>query len=131
MTEHDATMAVGHSLGGLMAAVLMRREMIERGATIASPLGGLFIANFFPMVQILSDVRSTAPLVSDLRNHQFDDRFLNITAAGLNRGYTDGVVPLWSQNALKGVKRSTVETNHYEVMLSPKVAQMISDHMFG
>lgn len=131
LAEHRCTKAVGHSMGGVMAAVMMSRGLIDRGVAIASPLGGLMIANFFPFYQLAHDLRSFSPLFDEIRGHTFDESFLTVVATGLDRGYTDGVVPLWSQTHIKGPKKVKVETNHYEVMLSPTVAAAISEHMWG
>ena len=130
LRDHNCTQAVGHSLGGVMVAVMMSRGIVTRGTAIASPLAGMFIANFFPVFQLLSDLRSTSPLYSEVRGHKFDDNFLSVVATGFDGGYSDGVVPLWSQNSIKGGKKIKIPTNHYEVMLSPDVARAISAHMF-
>ena len=131
LKRENCTRVVGHSLGGVMGAAMMARGHADRATAIASPLGGIFAANFFPLYQLFSDVRSTSPLYCELRGHSFDESFLAIVAEGLDRGYTDGVVPLWSQRALKGVKSETFHTNHYEVVLSADVGRAISDHMFA
>lgn len=128
---HGCEIVVGHSMGGVMAALLMARGKIKKGVAISSPLAGMLIGNFVPFIQVLIDLRITNPLYGELRRHRFDDRFLSIVATGFEPGYNDGVVPCASQRALCGGKKLEFVTNHYEVMLNKEVATAISGHVFS
>lgn len=121
---------VGHSLGGVMASLMVARGKIKKGAAIASPLGGFTISNWLPINQMLIDTRSWAPIYRELRNHKFNEDFLSVVARGFDSGESDGLVPVYSQTALTGCKRIDVDTNHFEVMLLSDVAEAIRDHIF-
>jgi pimeloyl-ACP methyl ester carboxylesterase len=118
---------VGHSLGGVISAIINKRHGIK-GAAIASPLGGFGIGNVFPMMQVLQDTASlTSPIIRELKSHKFSNDFLSICTELPNRN-TDGVVPLRSQMALKGSVQKKVDTNHFEVLLDPRVGAYLDEH---
>lgn len=120
---------VGHSLGGVMAALMVKREYAPRGVAIASPLGGFPVANFFPLTQLLVDVASTRRTFTELKAHNFEDKLLNIVASYDGR-WTDGVVPVNSQLSVKTDLVEKVHMNHFEVLLDEKIGEMINDHIF-
>ncbi len=131
MMKKKCRAMVGHSLGGIMAAEMVRSGMVEQGVAIASPLGGFLIGNFIPFTRILNDTRSNSPLIRGIRQHEYDDKFLSIIARGFDGGDSDGVVGVPSQMALKTVKMKDINTNHFEVVLHNDTVKAVKEHLFS
>lgn len=129
LKEHEISGVIGHSLGGVMAALMVARGYAQKGVTIASPLGGFHLANLLPVNQLLMDVGSMRPIYHEIRSHKFGNKLLSIVASH-DGGKSDGVVSISSQMAAK-CKTSRVELNHFEVLLDPSVSQLIQGHLFG
>lgn len=129
LADNKVTSVVGHSLGGVMAALMVSRGLVKNGVTIASPLGGFHLANLLPINQLLLDVGSMRPIYHEIRGHSYGDNLLSIVATN-DGGKSDGVVSTISQMAAK-CKTTRVELNHFEVLLDPSVSDLIKGHLFG
>jgi len=122
------TRFVGHSLGGVIAAEMVKRHG-GKGVAIASPLGGSDLANFMPVSQMLFDVASLQPIFRGLNAHTFNTDFLSIVASN-DGGYSDGVITVKSQKGARGSLLAHFDANHFEVLLDPAVAELIRNHLF-
>ncbi len=119
---------VGHSLGGLMAAIMVKRDLAPKGVAIASPLGGFLMGNFMPLIRVLHDTASLSAIPREITAHTFDERFLSIVASR-NGSFSDGVVPVKSQEGAQGSKIKNIDSNHFEVLLEPYVGELIQEHL--
>lgn len=123
--NNPITGIVGHSLGGLMAAIVNKRHGI-RGVAISSPLGGFPIGTLSPL-RVMRDTAWSSPIINEIVHHNYGDDFLSI-CSHTTGNKTDGVVPLKSQLAIRGGLKKTLDCNHFEVLLEPKIGEYLSDH---
>lgn len=130
--EPDAI--IGHSLGGVIGAFAKLKMPHTRMVAIASPFGGVFMANFLRFQgQMYKDVGSWNPLFHQLHVSEFDASMLALVATGseAETPATDGVVPVASQTALVGCLYEEVALNHFEVLMDEDVAKIIESHIFN
>lgn len=125
--SNNITKIVGHSYGGLMAAVMKMRGIVDIGVALAAPLAGFRIGNYFPITQTLIDTRSRNPIFSELRQHTFDERFLTIV--GHQYVWSDGLVSVASASAIRGSSRADVRSTHWKCLKHPQITQRIADHL--
>ena len=128
LEQNPVDAIVGHSLGGVMAAIMVKRLGISKGVAISAPLRGFMIGNLFPFSQVLADTASWGPTICEIADHTFDDNFLSIVARQGNTA-SDGVVPVRSQLGAQGSRINYVDSNHFEVLLEPDVGQLIQKHL--
>lgn len=121
---------VGHSLGGMMAAIMVKRLAVSKGVAIASPLGGFMMANFMPLIRVLNDTASLSAIPREITTHTYDESFLSIVASK-DGSFSDGVVPVKSQQGAQGSKIKMIDSNHFEVLLEPNVGELIQEHLNG
>lgn len=130
-TDGRSAMLVGHSLGGVMACACAATANVERLVTICAPFGGVRHAELLSLFYrhpLLRDLRSYGPLLTTLRNTRIGKPHLAIVGTSGLPFYTetnDGVVPLTSQTALSGPRYQSVALNHFEVLLSEEVVDLI------
>lgn len=130
--EPEPVVVVGHSLGGIIAASLAGRVCnVSKLVTLCAPFGGLPHAGFaslFNNSPVFRDLRCYSPVLMDIRDHHFSIPHLAIVADhGLPHisESNDGVVTLNSQTALAQTRYHKFDLNHFEVLLSPRVAEII------
>jgi len=127
---------VGHSLGGVIAASVAQVAPIRKIVTMGTPFGGSFAASlmrWFMPTQLFRDICQQSPVISSLRANPPSTPIKSfVTDSGLVvlGEATDGVVTVSSQKALKGPEYHSVSTNHFEVLLNPRVATEISKFLF-
>lgn len=120
---------VGHSLGGVMGALMKIRHNVPRLVTISSPLAGSAVANFLPISRMMYDVASWRPVYGEISRHEFDPTTRCIVSTN-DGGFSDGVVTVASQMNCRGAEIIKVDINHFEVLLDPYVADLIQEHLF-
>lgn len=132
---------VAHSLGGIVAVALSQRSkhMIKSIATMSTPFGGseaataasvllpfnTFLKNISTRSPTLREIITTGPVVPTLNV---------ITTAGgtmFEHRPNDGVVTVESQLAFVGTSTVEVQLNHFEVLLSPYVAQKLEQFVLS
>lgn len=131
---------VGHSLGGVIATAVSQRAFIGSGScninrivTMSSPLGGSESADYlkwlYPNYSLFSNISTKNKTIQDMNKIGAIVPTLSlVTTSGNNPLYptaNDGVVTVKSQRALDGVDYIEVPFNHFEVLLSPDVAEHI------
>lgn len=122
---------VGHSLGGVVAMVCAAATNVERVVSICAPFGGVRMADMMAMFishPLVQDLRSYSPLLTSLRQRLVVKPHLAIVgSSGLPfvREPNDGVVTVASQTALPGARYEMVDLNHFEVLMSDDVAELI------
>lgn len=121
---------VGHSLGGIMA-IAATAANITGCVTLCAPFGGARHAEFLSMFyrhHLLSDLRSHGPLLRGVRAAPATKPHLAIVGTeGLPffAEDNDGAVTVASQTALDNVHYVRLSLNHFEVLLSRDVVDLI------
>ena len=129
-------MLVGHSLGGIMATA-SNAANITRLVTICAPFGGIrhaALMSLFCRHPLLNDLRSYGRLLSSVRANRLPIPHLAIVGTqGLPflSEDNDGVVTVASQMALSGVRYATLPLNHFEMLLSDDVVDLIRSFARG
>lgn len=128
---------VGHSLGGVIACAVAQGGPVKKVATLSSPFGGSNAASllrWFTRSQLMADITPTSSVMTSLRLKPPQIPILsvvtdpNIDTMG-ERG--DGVVTVASQMALIGPVYQIENLNHFEVLLSSRVAADIDRFIWG
>ena len=126
---------VSHSLGGIYALYLAHhyQNTTRGGVSLSTPYGGSaeadFARYFLPFNRLMRDIGS-------LRGPLFESRYLPapqnwtqiVTTEGASPWITDandGVVTLRSQRFRKDFELIELPLNHYEVVLSDRVVEII------
>lgn len=131
---------VGHSLGGLIAAVLAARYPEAKAlVAISSPFGGSKIANIARWIpghpDVMADITPSSHHVQEVKNLSLELPTLSIiSTAGHLRSVTepnDGVVAVASQKALPFGQKAEVQANHFEVLTHDQTVRLVADHLFG
>ncbi len=131
---------VGHSLGGLIAAVLASKSAkVKSLAAISSPFAGSKIANIARWLpghpDVMADITPSSTHVQAMRTLDLPIPTLSIiTTAGHLRSVTepnDGVVAVASQKALPFGNKVEIDANHFEVLTHDKTVDLLSQHLFG
>lgn len=124
---------VGHSLGGVAAALVARLVDVRGVVTICAPLAGSRAAallRFWTKSQTLNDIRPTNPTLIALQINPPIVPWLPIvssTEQAFPLGEKgDGVVSLESQTAIPGLKYQHLSYNHYEPLISEKTVEFIT-----
>lgn len=125
-------MLIGHSLGGIIAAICAGAPNVKRIVTICAPFGGIRFAEFLSIFMshpLFNDLRSHGPLLSYVRDHPMIKPHLAIVGSrGLPSFFheeNDGVISVASQTAMLGPRYEVVNFNHFEVLLSDAVVDLI------
>lgn len=127
------TILVGHSLGGVIGALLLAHEKIHGLITIGSPLGGIRLNHMFSMYMAKSFVSELKPRGKIIQSTQISlhntekDVYHVITTRGFNPfifSESDGVVEVSSQLTTTHCKIH-MNYGHNEIMTSPELVQNI------
>lgn len=131
----------GHSLGGVIAVLLAAEDpnRVKRLVTISSPFRGSRAAaalHWFPgSLPILADITPRGAFSAKITSLQLEVPTLNIISTGghlpTSLEPNDSVVSISSQQALKFGKKVEIKLNHFEVLMSEKTADLISDFIFA
>lgn len=126
---------IGHSLGGIIAAICACRSKVSKLVTLCTPFGGLRQADlisFFRSDPLIHDLRPYSKVLTNLRDAYLPTPHLSIVGTqGLPflLESNDGVVTVASQMALHGPRYEAFPLNHFEMLLSDDVAALISDFL--
>lgn len=125
---------ISHSLGGLISIAAAKRvSLVDKIITLSSPLGGSRIAGFLRYVyprQLFDDIHMNSRFVRSLKKGPLPCPILSVvTTEGaqlLIPEPNDGVVSVSSQKAIEGPRYVEMPLNHFEVLLSRDVVDVIS-----
>lgn len=129
---------VAHSLGGITAMHLAQNHpRVKSVFTMSSPFGGSKLADSLRWIsghELYRSLDSHNPILTKIRSTQIKvpNRCI-ITTVGNNPlmyEANDGVVSLKSQRALKQANQQEVQLNHFEVLMSNVIVNMIKDFVF-
>jgi pimeloyl-ACP methyl ester carboxylesterase len=123
---------IGHSLGGIMAFGCVT-ESVKKIVSLCAPFGGVRYAEFmymFSLEQMYYDLRSNGPILKAIRNKPISKENLVIVGtSGLpfTNEPNDGVVTVASQMALPDANYMSIDLNHFEVLMSKEISEIITD----
>jgi pimeloyl-ACP methyl ester carboxylesterase len=137
LPEDEPINIIGHSLGGIYALHLTKYLNVAQGVSISTPFRGSSTADWakyiVPSYQLFRDVgRKSKPIVESL------DIKLNIPwtqivstkgSVPYHSGPNDSVVTIASMTARDDVHYEYVDHNHYEVMCSTVVIEIIKNKL--
>lgn len=130
---------VSHSLGGIYSFYLANyyKETTKGGVSLSTPYGGSeqadFARYFLPFNQLMRDVGTMSQPMRDVRHLDAPPNWTQVvTTVGQSPWIhepNDGVVTLKSMRSRKDVELVEMELNHYEVVISDKVVELILDRI--
>lgn len=133
----DRLFFVSHSLGGIYALYLADhyRDTTHGGVSLSTPYGGSaeadFAKYFLPFNRLMKDIGAIRGPLHDSRYIKSPQNWTQVvTTVGQSPWISDandGVVTLKSMRFRKDFELIEVPVNHYEVVLSNHVVQIILD----
>lgn len=131
---------VAHSLGGIYALHLANEmpSQVVGAVTISTPYGGAEVADmikyFLPFNKLMQDISTSSWVINKVKEMKIKHPWTNVvTVRGKNPFMVepnDGVVTIASQEYHSGdMELIEVDYNHYEVMMSDLVVDIIKNRM--
>lgn len=131
---------IAHSLGGVYALHLanLYPKKVAGGITLSTPYGGSQEADIaawlMPTNQLIKDIRPQSDPIASLKNMTVPDIWCNVVskcgASPFIRKDNDGVVTVDSMMHLsERMHTIAVDFNHFEVVLSDQVVNLISNQI--
>jgi len=130
---------ISHSLGGIYSLYLANhyRDSTRGGVSLSTPYGGSreadFARYFLPFNRLMKDV---GPMSEPMREARYLNAPPNWTQVVSTRGQSpwivdpnDGVVTLKSMRSRTDIENVEIGVNHYEVVLSDRVVELILDRI--
>lgn len=135
LTSYDNLFFISHSLGGIYALHLADhyKDKTVGGVSLSTPYGGSKEADYlrllFPCNRLLRDVGPNAKPIRDLDSVSLPNLWINVVTNkdnGLWRTEpNDGIVTKSSMTYRKDMRIIEVPVNHYEVVVSKQVVEII------
>lgn len=139
LSEKSSLFFVGHSLGGIYALHLANKfpEKTLGGVTLSTPYGGskeaAYLKLLFPFSRLLREVSPCGKPIADLNKMEVPKLWANVVTKkdnGLWRTEpNDGIVTQASMRHRSDMELIDLDVNHYEVVLSPKSVDIISQRI--
>lgn len=140
LDDEEKIFFIAHSLGGIYALHLadLFPNKVLGAVTLSTPYGGAEIADvakyFLPYSRLLKDIGPNSWAMKHTRNISVLPKWTNIVTikgdAPWVPGKNDGVVTISSQQYRKDIMELIeVEYNHYEVVLSDRVIEIIKERL--
>jgi pimeloyl-ACP methyl ester carboxylesterase len=124
--------AIGHSLGGMIALHMSQDTLCKGIITLASPLAGLdlnLIQMYMSRASLISKIASCSRQVREIHELNYQLPVLHLIA---NKGYNpfiyennDGVLPLKVQTGWTCGDVAEISANHYEILQSDATAAAV------
>ena len=128
---------VAHSLGGIYALHLANAipEQVLGAVTLSTPYGGAEVAEvakfFLPFSRLMRDIGPSSWAMRQADKIKIQHPWTNVvTVKGQSpfmAGANDGVVTINSQKYHADMELVEVDYNHYEVVLSDKIVNIIQE----
>lgn len=135
----DKLFFVAHSLGGIYALHLANhyRDRVIGGVTLSTPYGGCLQADyakyFLPFSKLMRDIGTMSKPMSDAAKIKAPENWTNVVTTVGDSPWiheaNDGVVTLDSMRARKDIKLVELDLNHYEVVISNRVIDIIKQRI--
>jgi pimeloyl-ACP methyl ester carboxylesterase len=130
---------IAHSLGGIYALHLANAipDQVVGAVTLSTPYGGAAVADvakyFMPFSRLMRDIGPSSWAMTQANNIKIQHPWTNIvTVKGQSPFMTepnDGVVSIVSQKHHADMELLEVDYNHYEVVLSDQVVDIIKTRL--
>ena len=131
---------VAHSLGGVYATYLQAEfgTAIQGVVSLATPFNGSELATwgsiFNPHYQLFKDIRPTSDFIKDSRKIEIKCPWLQVvTTVGdvpWIQGTNDGIVTRSSMMCRDDVEYTEIDRNHYEIVLSKRVVDILKKRLY-
>jgi len=130
---------VAHSLGGIyalhIAAAVPKR--VKGAVTLSTPYGGAEVADyaqyFLPFSRLMRDIGPSSWAMKEAQKIKIQHPWTNIVTTKGHSPFilvaNDGVVTIRSQNHHEDMELVPVDFNHYEVVLSDQVIDIIKERI--
>ena len=135
----DPVYVIAHSMGGLYATYLQEEySNIQGVVSLATPFNGSEIAMWGAMLnpsyQLFQDITTRSSFITDSRKTEIKVPWLQVvTTIGdvpWISGRNDGIVTYSSMTCRDDVEYLEIDRNHYEVVLSKRVVDIIKKRMY-
>ena len=130
---------VAHSLGGIYALHLANNmpEVIKGAVTLSTPYGGAEVADyaqyFLPFSRLMRDIGPSSWVMRQASRIKIQHPWTNIVTVKGQSPFmhepNDGVVTIASQRHHADMELVEVDCNHYEVVLSDAVVQLVKERV--
>lgn len=130
---------VGHSLGGLISALIACGRELTELVIISAPIAGsraARIAKWIPGAPpIMRDITPSSPRIVEASNSKSTTRTLCLISTtghlSSEKEPNDGIVTIASQKSLPYGKKIEVKANHFEILMHNRTVELIRKHLFG
>ena len=135
----DPVYVIAHSMGGLYATYLQEEySNIQGVVSLATPFNGSEIAMWGAMLnpsyKLFQDITTRSSFITDSRKTEIKVPWLQVvTTIGdvpWISGRNDGIVTYSSMTCRDDVEYLEIDRNHYEVVLSKRVVDIIKKRMY-
>lgn len=133
---------VSHSLGGIIALLLLRTKLnVSKIVTISTPFGGseaaAYLRYMFPSCQLYKDISPSSEKIKEAMDIKLTVPVLAIVTTGgeskvpFMTDKNDTVVTVSSQTASENLEYYYVDLNHFEVLMSDEVANKVKSFLYS
>jgi pimeloyl-ACP methyl ester carboxylesterase len=139
LAPHKNIFFVGHSLGGIYALHLANHmpDQVLGAVTLSTPYGGAEVADyvqfFLPFSRLMRDIGPSSWVMRQTNLIKIQHPWTNVVATNGKHPFmvepNDGVVTIASQRYHTDMELIEVDTNHYEVVLSDTVVNIIKERI--
>jgi hypothetical protein len=139
LDSEDRIFFVSHSLGGIYSLHLADyyKKTTHGGVSLSTPYGGSeqadFARYFLPFNRLMKDVGVMSDPIDQARHLPAPPNWTQVvTTVGQSpwiKEPNDGVVTIKSQRSRTDLEQVDIDLNHYEVVLSDRVVQIILDRI--
>ena len=132
----DEFFVIAHSLGGVYASYLQQHfDSIKGVVSLATPFNGSELASwgtvFNPHYQLFKDISPNSEFIRYSRKIDIECPWMQVvTTVGdvpWIRGTNDGIVTRKSMTCRDDIEYAEVDRNHYEIVLSDRVVEIIKN----
>lgn len=129
---------VGHSLGGLISALIAHQRELKGLVVISAPIAGSRAARIAKWVpgapMIMRDITPSSPLIVQACTQKVEIPTLSLCSVtghlDADKEPNDGIVTISSQKSLPFGKKVEVKANHFEILMHDRTVDLIRKHLF-
>jgi pimeloyl-ACP methyl ester carboxylesterase len=128
---------IAHSLGGIYSLHLANAmpEQVKGAVTLSTPYGGAevaeFVKFFLPFSRLMRDIGPSSWAMKEARNIKIQHPWTNVVTVKGQSPFmaeaNDGVVTIASMKHHADMELVEVDYNHYEVVLSDQIVNIIQE----
>ena len=130
---------IAHSLGGIYSLHLANLipNAVKGAVTLSTPYGGAEVADyakyFLPFSRLMRDIGPNSWAMTQAKKIEIQHPWTNIVTVKGQSPFmfeaNDGVVTISSQKHHRDMELVEVEYNHYEVVLSDEVVELVKERI--